>query len=81
MGAPGRENNQLTQKAMIKRWLLQLLQWEIQRIVQAETAPLQKELQQMRELVTELDKHAVSLLKENYRLKSAMSKDSTTVEV
>jgi predicted nucleic acid-binding Zn-ribbon protein len=68
-----------SQSTMLKRLLIQLLQWEIQRIVQSETAPLQKELQQMRELVTELDKHAVSLLKENYRLKSEMSKDSTTV--
>jgi hypothetical protein len=66
---------------MLKRLLIKLLQWEIQRIVQSQTAPIQQELQQMRELVTELDKHALSLLKENYRLKSAMSKDSTTVEV
>jgi hypothetical protein len=54
---------------MLKRLLIKLLQWEIQRIVQSETAPIQQELQQMRELVTELDKHAVSLLNQNIKNK------------
>jgi hypothetical protein len=54
---------------MLKRLLIKLLQWEIQRIVQSQTAPLQRELQQMRERVAELDKHAVSLLNQNIKNK------------
>jgi hypothetical protein len=54
---------------MLKRLLIKLLQWEIQRIVQSQTAPLQRELQQLRDRVAELDKHAVSLLNQNIKNK------------
>jgi hypothetical protein len=54
---------------MLKRLLIKLLQWEIQRIVQSQTAPIQQELQQLRERVAELDKHAVSLLNQNIKNK------------
>ena len=49
---------------MLKRCLLKLLQWDIQRIVQKETEPLERQLQNITQRLEEQERNSNQMLTE-----------------